>query len=115
MLLKALRPALRLPQDLLCTLVFSLSSLESRRLAQCPQTHRVKDWDFSTGSGLGGARQVSWVFEAQPKPLLPSQQLMPFSQESSLQKAGLEQDTEFGMWEQKAPTHPQPSSTFTYP
>lgn len=58
MLLRALRPALRLPQGILCALIISSSNLESRRLAQCPQTHRVKDWHFSTGLGLDGARQV---------------------------------------------------------
>lgn len=89
MLLRALRPALRLPQDPLCTLIVSSSNLESRRLVQCPQTHRVKDWNFSTEPDLGGQNRSPGSLKPSPQTTDRfSQQLMTPTQECGLRKAG---------------------------
>lgn len=113
MLLRDLRPALRLPQDLLCTLIFSSSNLESR-LAQCPQTHRVKDWDFSIGPGLGGTRQVSQVLKPSPQITDPFSAAHDPYPRMWPPEGWMEQDTEeIGMWGQQGTT-PAAQQRLTY-
>lgn len=58
---RALRPARRLPWDLLCTSTLCSSDLGKWKADPLLPDPQAKDWSPRTGLRLGGAKQASWT------------------------------------------------------
>lgn len=85
-LLRALRPARRLPRGLLCTSTLSSSDLrEAEGQPTAPRSTGPRSGSLE--QGLGGIRQASWDTEAQPHSQVPLLGLPAQEQEFGLQDA----------------------------